>query len=83
MLRVSVYRHRRVMEVMDRAETVVRKLFARYLEDPAAMPEGWRPASGDDETTRARRIADFLAGMTDRYAIAAYERLYGESSGLG
>ncbi|CAN5263515.1 deoxyguanosinetriphosphate triphosphohydrolase [soil metagenome] len=82
-LRASVYRHRRVMDVMDRAEDVLRRLFARYAEDSAAMPEGWRPSPGDDDAARARRIADFLAGMTDRYAIAAYERLFGKAADLG
>jgi dGTPase len=83
MLRVSVYRHQRVMDVMDRAEEILRRLFARYVEDPMAMPDGWRPSSADDEAARARRIADFLAGMTDRYAIAAYEQLFGKAADLG
>jgi dGTPase len=83
MLRQHVYRHRRVMDVMDKAEEVVRKLFSRYRADPAVMPEAWRPSSGDDDAARARRIADFLAGMTDRYAIAAYAGLFGEAPDLG
>ncbi len=73
-LRTDVYRNRAVMDVMDRAEGVVKALFARYRDDPGALPEGWRPAPGGDP---ARTIADFLAGMTDRYALAEYERFFG------
>ncbi|MEX0698078.1 MAG: deoxyguanosinetriphosphate triphosphohydrolase, partial [Dongiaceae bacterium] len=73
-LRHDVYRHAQVMDVMDRAEDVVRRLFARYRDDPEALPEGWRPGPGDD---RPRVVADFLAGMTDRYALAEHARFFG------
>ncbi len=78
MLKANVYRHRQVMDVMDRMEAVLRRLFDRYSAEPAAMPEAWRPPPGDDAAARARRVADFLAGMTDRYALAEYKRLFGE-----
>ncbi len=78
MLKTKVYRHRQVMDVMDRMEGVLARLFGRYLDDPAAMPEAWRPSPGDDTTLKARRVADFLAGMTDRYALGEYKRLFGE-----
>jgi len=78
MLNAHVYRHRKVMDVMDKAEGVLARLFARYVDDPAAMPAAWRPSPGDDTGAKARRIADFLAGMTDRYALAEYRRLFGE-----
>ena len=78
MLKAHVYRHRRVMDVMDKAEGVLARLFARYVDDPAAMPEAWRPLPGDDAGARARRVGDFLAGMTDRYALGEYRRLFGE-----
>jgi dGTPase len=72
-----VYRHDRVMSVMNDAERIVGDLFARYLADPAAMAPGWYAASHDlDERGRARLIADFVAGMTDRYAIAEHRRLF-------
>jgi dGTPase len=70
----DVYRHADVMTVMDKAETVVLELFARYHEDSLALPEGWRPEAGEEN---ARTIADFLAGMTDRYALQEHERLFG------
>ena len=75
----DVYRHTEVMNVMDRAETVVRELFGRYREDTAALPEAWRPQSGGDG---ARLAADFLAGMTDRYALLEHQRFFGSSAEL-
>jgi len=73
----NVYRSRRVMHVMEEAERLVAALFARYLADPAALPETWRAASaGLSDRARARVIGDFVAGMTDRYAIAEYARLF-------
>ncbi len=82
LLTASVYRHRRVMSVMERAGGVVDRLFQRYWTDGSALPDEWRAAEADD-TRRARKIADFLAGMTDRYALAEYERLFGASPELG
>ena len=78
MLKTNVYRHRKVMDVMDKAEDILARLFARYVADPAAMPEAWRPPPAGDLSQKARRVADFLAGMTDRYALGEYKRLFGE-----
>ncbi len=72
-----VYRHERVMRVMRSAEAIVRDLFQRYHATPQAMQEAWhKTAAGLDERRRARLIADFVAGMTDRYAIAEHRRLF-------
>jgi dGTPase len=72
-----VYRHDRVMRVMTGAERIVSDLFGRYLARPAAMPDAWQAAAaGREERRRARVIADFVAGMTDRYAIAEHRRLF-------
>ena len=54
-------------------------LCARYLSEPAALPEEGRLPTDAGETKRARSIADFLAGMTDRYAMAEHLRLFGDS----
>jgi dGTPase len=75
-LRRAVYRNDAVMAVMNEAEAMVRKLFRRYLSDPETLPPDWRPAAGDDPAAMARRVCDFLAGMTDRYAAAEYGRLF-------
>jgi dGTPase len=78
-----VYRHERVMGVMRNAESVVGDLFARYMADPAAMAESWYATSqGLDEHRRARLIADFVAGMTDRYAIEEHRRLFDATPNL-
>jgi dGTPase len=71
-----MYRHRRVMQVMEKAEGVLRDLFARYAEDPAALPDEWRDALPAETPARARGIADFIAGMTDRYALGEHRRLF-------
>ncbi len=76
-LKRHVYRHPRVMKVMDQAADVVRDLFARYSAQPQDMPAEWGAhLSGRDEAERARHIADFIAGMTDRYALAEHARLF-------
>jgi dGTPase len=73
----AVYRNEAVMSVMNEAEAMVRRLFRRYLSDPEAMPPDWRPVAGDDGEAMARRVCDFLAGMTDRYAAGEHGRLFG------
>ena len=75
----DVYRNTGVMAVMERAEGVVKRLFARYRGDPAALPEGWRPLPGGNG---ARIVADFLAGMTDRYALLEHQRFFGGTAEL-
>ena len=82
-LLTRVYRHPRVMGVMEDAERVVHRLFDRYLSDSGAMPAEWRPEPDTDDSGRARRVADFLAGMTDRYALREYKRLFDEQADLG
>jgi dGTPase len=79
----SVYHHRKVLDVMERAEQIVRDLFARYYGDPQALPEDWREAFLSlDPQGRARLACDFLAGQTDRYAIAEYRRLFDATAEL-
>jgi dGTPase len=72
-----VYRHDRVMTIMRRAEGVVADLFAHYLATPDTLPERWRAAClTSDATPRAALIGDFVAGMTDRFAIEEHQRLF-------
>jgi dGTPase len=62
---------------MVAAEGVVRDLFERYMRDPAAMPGPWQAAAErDGEPARAAVVADFVAGMTDRYALSEHRRLF-------
>jgi dGTPase len=76
-LEKHMYRHQRVMEVMDQAAGVLRDLFARYRAYPEDLPGEWTQGfAALDEASRARRIADFIAGMTDRFALAEHARLF-------
>ena len=76
-LKARMYRHPRVMHVMDQAAGVVRDLFARYSTEPGDLPAEWHEGLADaTAAARARRIADFIAGMTDRYALAEHARLF-------
>lgn len=73
----NLYRHREVMGVMDQAETVVEQLFDAYAADPALMPGEWAADSADrNEMDTMRMIADFLAGMTDTFALDEHRRLF-------
>jgi dGTPase len=76
-LEIRMYRHARVLRVMNEAAGVVRDLFGRYTAHPGDLPAEWREGLANaDETARARRIADFIAGMTDRFALAEHARLF-------
>jgi len=68
----NLYRHPRVMATTDQAKDVVRGLFDAYLADAPQMPERYA-----ERTDRHRAVADYIAGMTDRFAIREYERLTG------
>jgi dGTPase len=74
----AVYHNRRVLGVMERAEQIVRDLFGRYNSDNgASLPEGWRDVFTKlDASGQARLACDFLAGQTDRYALAEHRRLF-------
>jgi dGTPase len=78
-----MYRHARVTQIMGEAEGVVRDLFTRYRDDPATLPAGWL-ADGDPGSAggRERRIGDFIAGMTDRFALIEHQRLFDSSPEL-
>src|ERR1019366_2613714 len=72
-----MYRHERVMRVMGDAERVVRDLFVHYVETPADLPAEWAHAAAlTDESARARHIADYIAGMTDRYALIEHAKYF-------
>ena len=73
----NLYHHPRQLEAAAVAGTVVAGLFAAYQADPAALPGEWRDRLPVAEPARSRHIADFIAGMTDRYAIARYREVVG------
>jgi dGTPase len=76
----NMYRHPDVRRVREKAAMVVRRLFGAFVETPAAMPEEW--AIGADAPARARLAADYIAGMTDRYALAEHRRVFDEAPDL-
>jgi len=77
-----MYRHDRVMRVMDDAEGVVRDLFGHYSATSADLPEEWREGIGVNDSDYARRIADYIAGMTDRYALIEHAKYFKETPEL-
>jgi dGTPase len=82
-LKQRMYRHPRVMRVMGEAEQILFDLFARYQKTPNDLPPEWLPPAGhDSETERARRIGNFIAGMTDRFALTEHQRLFDSTPDL-
>ena len=73
----KLYYHPEQVETAERAHTVIARLTAAYLADPSLLPDGWRDDLPSDGRDRTRRIGDFLAGMTDRYAIDRYGEIFG------
>ena len=78
-----MYRHARVMAIMGDAERVVEDLFGHYTRDPSALPAEWGEGLEHDAMFRARRIADYIAGMTDRYALIEHARYFKSTPQLG
>jgi dGTPase len=84
-LKERMYRHPRVMLIMAQAESVLFDLSARYQRSPQDLPAEWLPRSGEDvetETDRTRRIGNFIAGMTDRFALTEHQRLFQQTPDL-
>lgn len=76
-LKQHMYRHKRVMRVMGEAEQIVFDLFARYQKSPGDLPAEWvEETERESEAGRARRIGNFIAGMTDRFALTEHQRLF-------
>jgi len=77
----NLYRHPQVLEKMRQAQQVVRDLFAAYMSDPALMPQAHANRFDGSDTARStgatpeRVVADYIAGMTDRFAAKEHERL--------
>jgi dGTPase len=72
-----MYRHERVLAIMERAKRVIRDLFEAYMNTPELMPPDWREDSfTDDKSGFARQVCDFIAGMTDRYALDQHKKLF-------
>ncbi|WP_366112793.1 deoxyguanosinetriphosphate triphosphohydrolase, partial [Bradyrhizobium sp.] len=84
-LKTRMYRHDWVMRIMRDAEEIVSNLFARYQRDPSELPAEWLPhgcAGVANEAVDPRLIGNFIAGMTDRFALTEHHRLFDSTPDL-
>lgn len=82
-LKKHMYDHSRVRQVMNAAQKSLCDLFDSYFDKPALLPEEWQQGlETGDEAKRARRVCDFIAGMTDRFALEEMKRLTNASPDL-
>ena len=76
-LRSNLYQHYRVNRMTSKAQRIVRELFQIFMHDVKLMPDEFQQrAKLDSPVDQARAVADYIAGMTDRYAIREYQRLF-------
>lgn len=73
-LMIHMYRHHQVMRSSVKAQRVIRKLFTAFIDEPRLLAQDYQVPN--DKITQARRIADYIAGMTDRYALREHARLF-------
>lgn len=79
----KLYWHDRLLAVRRDADGVIRDLFARFTSEPGSLPEGWRENLDlADEAKLARRVGDYIAGMTDRFALLEHRRLFDRTPDL-
>ena len=76
-----MYRHPKVNRMMSKARRVVRDLYALLTAEPNLLPTEWRAEADAAESpeARSRLVADYVAGMTDRYAIDEHKKLFDPS----
>ncbi len=74
-LRQNLYQHYQVNRMTSKARRIVTDLFGIFLSGPQLLPPDYQLA-GDDVLRQARKVADYIAGMTDRYAMREYRRLF-------
>lgn len=80
-----LYHHPRLIRVRDQAALIIRNLFPHFMKSPQSMPAEWAAACekiGADEGRRARLVCDYIAGMTDRYAVSEHRRIFGDAPDL-
>ncbi|WP_371224457.1 deoxyguanosinetriphosphate triphosphohydrolase [Roseovarius sp. 2305UL8-3] len=80
-----MYRAPEVVAMRERVTAVVEELFPYYLSDPSHLPKRWQDdvVAATDQTALARLVSDYIAGMTDRFALQAHARLLGGPGGAG
>jgi dGTPase len=85
-LRANLYRHNRVIRMTTKAQRTVTELFAAFMDEPRLLPEDHareaeRKEAAQGPAGRARAVADYIAGMTDRFAIVEHQRLFDPAAG--
>ena len=80
-LRRRLYQHYRVRRMSAKADRIVKALFETFMQDTRVLPDAYQEKAanaeaGEGVAGRARVVADYIAGMTDRYAISEYEKLF-------
>ena len=75
-----MYRHPEVKRIRAKADIMVAALFDAYLDEPTRMPAEWAARAATHGT--ARSVADYIAGMTDRFALSEYRRLFDPEANL-
>ena len=72
-----MYRHERVLQVMANAQRALNALFSAFMADPALLPSDWTAACGmPGDLSTARAVRDYVAGMTDRFLLQEYQRIF-------
>ena len=77
----NLYHHPAQLTAANRSAQIITRLYCAYDDDPALLPDDWRQTLPGEEPQRSRHIADFIAGMTDRYAIDQYGRIHDDEPG--
>ena len=75
----KLYYHPEQVETARRARGVIANLFDAYHGEPERMGAGWLATLPSDEPSRSRHIADYIAGMTDRFAVSSHAAIYGDT----
>ncbi|MGD8325628.1 MAG: deoxyguanosinetriphosphate triphosphohydrolase [Sphingomonadales bacterium] len=79
-LRRRMYRHYKVTQMTDEAKRIIAALYQAYVDDPTRMTGDWARLGGEGKSASKRAIADYIAGMTDSFAIKQYQELIGKTS---
>ncbi|MBI3223077.1 MAG: deoxyguanosinetriphosphate triphosphohydrolase [Nitrosomonadales bacterium] len=75
-LRTQLYRHYHVMRMSAKAQRIISELFGIFMADKRLLPPQFQQREARDDADRARAVADYVAGMTDRYAIREHRRIF-------
>jgi dGTPase len=80
-LKERMYRHFLVNRMASKARRIVTDLYCQFVEEPSILPTEWYEESGRGDPQKTRRVvADYIAGMTDRYALREHERIFDRHS---